>query len=171
MSPGVVQRVVRALRRAEDGLLGALMLALVLIATAQIGRRLLFNDGWVGAETLGRSLVLWIALLGALAATRDGRHVRIDLVQALDWPRLKQLAERLGSALAAVFCAGMAWFGLQLVWLEREGGGELLPGLPLWWSVLVIPLGFGLMALRFVLCVIWPPTPGAVPATAGEGSA
>ena len=55
--------------------------------------------------------------------------------------------------------------------LERDGGGELLPGLPLWWSVLVIPLGFGLMALRFVLCVFWPPTPGPVSATAGEGSA
>lgn len=165
MSLGAVQRVVRTLRRAEDGLLGALMLALVLIATAQIARRLLFNDGWVGAETLGRSLVLWIALLGALAATRDGRHVRIDLVQALGWPPLQVIAERIGSALAAVFCAGMAWFGLQLVWLERDGGGELLPGLPLWWSVLVIPFGFALMALRFVLCTVWPPAPAAV----GEG--
>jgi TRAP-type C4-dicarboxylate transport system permease small subunit len=164
-----MQRAVQTLRRAEDGLLGTLMLALVLIATAQIGRRLLFNDGWVGTETLGRSLVLWIALLGALAATRDGRHVRIDLLQALGRPRLQRLAERFGSALAALFCAGMAWFGLQLVWLERDGGGELLPGLPLWWSVLVIPLGFALMALRFGLCVFWPPTPGPMPTTAGEG--
>lgn len=164
-----MQRAVQTLRRIEDGLLGALMLALVLIATAQIGRRLLFNDGWVGAETLGRSLVLWIALLGALAATRDGRHVRIDLLQTLGRPRLQAAAERIGSALAALFCGGMAWFGLQLVWLERDGGGELLPGLPLWWSVLVIPLGFALMALRFALCVVWPPTTTPALTPVGEG--
>lgn len=156
MSEPLRARAMRALRRIEDGVIGALMLTLVGIAVAQIGRRLLFNDGWIGAEALGRNLVLWVALLGALAATRDGRHVRIDLLQSLPYPRLQAHAARFGNAVAALFCAGMAWFGWQLVVLERDGGGELLPGLPLWWSVLVIPAGFALMALRFLLQVAWP---------------
>jgi TRAP-type C4-dicarboxylate transport system permease small subunit len=154
--PALAARLLRGLRRGEDALLGGLMLLLVGIAVAQIARRLLFQDGWVGAETLARSLVLWVALLGALAATRDDRHVRIDLLQALPYPPLHAVARRLGSALAALFCAGMAWFGWQLVGLERDGGGDLLPGLPLWWSVLVIPAGFTLMALRFGVQTVWP---------------
>ena len=142
---------VRWLRRAEDALLGVLLLSLVLLSSTQILRRALFEDGWIGAEAAGRSLVLWIALLGALAATREGRHVRIDIAEHWLPRRWRELAERCAQAAAALVCAVLAWYGGQLVLLEREFPELVFAGIPGWWISLVIPFGFAMMSLRFAL--------------------
>jgi len=141
----------RWLRRIEDSLLGALLLALVILTSAQILRRTLFQDGWMGIEAAGRGLVLWIALLGALAATREGRHVRIDLAQQWLSGRARAVTDRLAAAIASVFCGILAWYGWQLLLLEREMGEIAFASVPTWWLSLVIPAGFALMALRFLL--------------------
>lgn len=141
----------RWLHRAEDALLGVLLLALVLLSSVQILRRTLFQDGWMGAEASARALVLWVALLGALAAAREGRHVRIDLAEHWLPSRLQGALARTASALAALVCALLGWYGWQLVALEQDMGETTFAGLPAWWVSLVIPLGFGLMALRFAL--------------------
>jgi len=153
-----MRRLADLLWRVEQWLLGGLMLALVVLAVAQIARRLLFQDGWFGVEAVGRSLVLWIALLGALAATRERRHVAIDLWVGSRLPAgLRSGMHRLAHGLAGVFCAAMAWFGWNLLQLEREGAASLVSGIPMWWTVTVIPLGFALMALRFLVAAAGPP--------------
>lgn len=158
------RQALRWLQRAEDSLLGGLLLGLVLLSSAQILRRALFQDGWIGAEAAGRGLVLWIALLGALAATREGRHVRIDLAAQRLSARWRALSERLASAIAGAFCCLLAWFGWQLLLLEREMGEVAFSAVPQWWITLVIPLGFALMALRFLLqSVVGPPSPVQTP--------
>ncbi len=154
----------RGLHRAEDVLLGALLLSLVLLSSAQILRRTLFHDGWIGAESAGRALVLWIALLGALAATRQGRHVRIDLAAKWLPEAWHATTERIASLVASIFCAVFAWFGWQLLLLEHEMGDVAFAGIPAWCLSAVIPAGFALMALRFSLQVIsGPPPPTAEP--------
>lgn len=141
------------LRRAEDGLLGTLLLGLVLLSSAQILRRALFQDGWIGAEAAGRGLVLWIALLGALAATREGRHVRIDLASSWLSARGRAVTDRLAALIACAFCIVFVWFGWQLLLLEREMGEMAFASVPNWWLTWVIPAGFALMAIRFLLQV------------------
>lgn len=147
----MLARSLRWLRRAEDALLGVLLLALVVLSSAQILRRTLFQDGWFGAESAGRSLVLWIALLGALAATREGRHVRIDVAEHWLPEALRGPAARCAQAVAAMVCAVLAWFGAQLVLLEREFPEIAFAGIPGWWISAVIPFGFAMMSLRFAL--------------------
>lgn len=149
------------LHRLEDGLLGGLMLLLAALASVQILRRSLFNDGWMHSDALARSLVLWIALLGALGAVRQHRHVAIDLLPWLRSPSLRRLLHGLGQLFAAGFCVAMASVGHDLYRLEVETGNSLLPGLPMAWVVLPIPLGFLLMAVRFLVAsLLPPPTPG-----------
>nr|WP_282452710.1 TRAP transporter small permease [Lysobacter sp. CAU 1642] len=147
------------MRRAEDALLGGLLLGLVLLSSVQIFRRALFHEGWIGAEAAGRGLVLWIALLGALAATREGRHVRIDLAAHRLGSVAQAVLDRLAAALASAFCAVMGWLGWQLLLLEQEMGEVAFAGVPAWWISAVIPLGFGFMALRFALQVFFGPPP------------
>lgn len=151
--------MLRWLHRAEDALLGLLLLVLVALSSAQILRRTLFQDGWIGAESTARALVLWLALLGALAATRDARHVRIDIAEHWLPARLGGPIARLAAAIAASVCGVLGWYGWQLVLLEQEIGEQTFAGLPGWWVSLVIPFGFALMALRFALqSALGPPT-------------
>jgi TRAP-type C4-dicarboxylate transport system permease small subunit len=159
----------RWLHSAEDALLGVLLLALVLLSSVQILRRTLFQNGWIGAEASARALVLWVALLGALAANREGRHVRIDLVEHWLPARLQGALARTATAVAALVCALLGWYGWQLVMLEQEMSETTFAGLPAWWVSLVIPFGFGLMALRFALqTVLGAPSPASVPEPEGD---
>ncbi|GAB2655739.1 TRAP transporter small permease [Arenimonas aestuarii] len=153
-------RWVRRLHQAEDVLLASLLAALLLLSLAQIGLRLFLDTGLAWAEPAGRAGVLWLALLGALGATRGHRHIAIDALPRVLPPRARRAAWALAQAAAAVLCAGMAWLGWGLVQLEQEAPMPFIAGVPSWVPMLALPVGFGLMALRFVLAATaLPPEP------------
>lgn len=146
----------KALHLAEDLVLMSLLGGLVLLAAAQILMRNLLGAGLPWADPLLRLLVLWLALAGALAATRENKHIRIDLLSRFLPDRFALWTHRLTSAFAAIVCAFLAWHGGRLVWFEYQDGTLAAPGVPAWAAELVIPLGFGLMAMRFALHTLLP---------------
>lgn len=153
-------RWVRRLHQAEDVLLAALLAALLLLSLAQIGLRLFLDTGLAWAEPAGRAGVLWLALLGALGATRGHRHIAIDALPRVLAPAARRVAWAVAQAATAVLCAGLAWLGWGLVQLEREAPMPFIAGVPSWIPMLALPAGFGLMALRFALAAgATPPEP------------
>lgn len=153
-------RWVRRLHQAEDVLLAALLASLLLLSLAQIGLRLFLDTGLGWAEPAGRAGVLWLALLGALGATRGHRHIAIDALPRVLPPPARRVAWAIAQAATAVVCAGMAWLGWGLVQLEREAPMPFIAGVPSWVPMLALPAGFGLMALRFALAAgVAPPEP------------
>lgn len=159
MIPKRLTGPLRALHLAEDLVLVSLLGGLVLLAATQILMRNLFDAGLPWADPLLRLLVLWLALAGALAATRDNKHIRIDLLSRLLTDRLAVWTDRLTCAFTAIVCALLAWHGGRLVWFEYQDGTQVAPGIPAWAAELIIPLGFGLMALRFALHTLLPHAP------------
>ena len=158
----MLTRLLRGLHRAEDLLLAFLLGGLLLLALAQIGLRVFFNSGLEWAEPVGRMGVLWLALLGALGATRARRHIAIDALPRILPPRWHRLAWAIAQLAAAVICAMLAWYGWGMVQLEQEVPGLFVPGIPSWWPMLAFPAGFALMSVRFVLSAFAePPEPGA----------
>lgn len=155
----MVRRWVARLHQAEDVMLAALLGSLLLLSVAQIALRLFFDTGLSWAEPVGRTGVLWLALLGALGATRGRRHIAIDALPRLLPPGPRRLAWLIAQAATAVLCAGMAWLGWGLVQLEREMPLPFVAGIPSWVPMLALPVGFGLMALRFALAAVDTPPP------------
>lgn len=147
------------LHRAEDGLLAALLGALLLLSLAQIGLRVFFDQGLAWAEPLSRAGVLWLALLGALGATRGHRHIAIDALPRVLPPRARRVAWAVAHLGAAACCAYLAWLGAGLVGIEREAPVPFVGAIPSWVPMLALPAGFGLMALRFVLSALAEPPP------------
>ena len=155
-------RLLRALHGAEDGLLAGLLGALLLLSVTQISLRLFFGTGLEWAEPVERVGVLWLALLGALGATRTHRHIAIDALPRLLPPRWQRVAWALTQLATATICAMLAWYGWGMIELEREAPALFVPGIPSWWPMLAFPAGFALMALRFALAAFaQPPEPGA----------
>jgi len=113
------------LHRVENGLLALLLAATMLLACTLIAQRLLFDSGWLGGEAATRTLVLWLAMFGAMAATRDHRHLAIDVLPNLVGPGLRQAMYVLTQLFAALVCAALAWFAWTLVQMEREAPSEL----------------------------------------------
>ncbi len=144
----------RILLRLEDGVLMLLLLSMILLATTQILLRDLLETGLSWADPVLRLLVLWLALLGAMAATRDHNHIRIDLLSRFLPPHIKQVAQRVTDGFAAGICGLLAWHAGRFVLLERADGTLLFSLLPAWMGELILPFGFGVIALRFLLAAV-----------------
>jgi TRAP-type C4-dicarboxylate transport system permease small subunit len=92
----------------------AVTLALLAVVVLGIASRLV-NDPLVWTDELARYLMVWLALLGWIIASRRRAHIRITvLIDRL--PRLLRLAAEIVIQLAlAVFGAVLAWHSLELV--------------------------------------------------------
>lgn len=155
-------RLLRGLHRAEDILLAMLVAALLLLSVTQIGMRMFFDTGLEWAEPVSRVGVLWLAMLGALGATRAHRHIAIDALPRILPPFWRRLTWIISQLATATICALLAWYSWGMIVMEREAPALFVPGIPSWWPMLVLPFGFGLMSLRFALAACGqPPEPGA----------
>jgi TRAP-type C4-dicarboxylate transport system permease small subunit len=144
-------RFKRLVGHVEDGLLVALLGSMILLATAQILLRNLWDTGLIWADPSLRIAVLWIALLGAMAATRDNNHIRIDLLTRFLPPRARRWALLITDLFSSLVCGLLAWHGGRFVYFEWQDGNSLFSSVPAWACELIIPLAFGIMALRFLL--------------------
>lgn len=141
----------RLCERLEEGLLVVLMGGMVLIAFAQIVLRNLFAYTLDWADPLVQQLLLWTALLGALVATRQRRHIHVDLLLRLAPPPLRVALEILGAGFSAFVCGLLTWVAVQFLQGEAQAGTTGVFSLPTWKLQLIFPLTFGLMTLRFGL--------------------
>jgi len=145
---GEKTRAVAAIHRAEDILLAFLLGSLVLLAPLQIVLRNVFDAGWIWADSLLRVLVLWIALLGALAASRHDKQIAVDVVSKFLSPRKKAIVGILTGLFTTLVCSVVAYHSWLFVAGEREFGSKAFGDVPAWLCQSVIPFAFAMIAVR-----------------------
>ena len=146
-------RGVRGLHRTEDALLALLLTGMILLAVLQIALRHGFDAGISWGDPLLRVLVLWLGLLGALAATREGHHINIDVISRLLPARGQAAVDAVTSLFAGTVSATVAYHATRFVASEFRFGSVAFAGIPAWALEAVVPFAFGLIALRFLLRV------------------
>ena len=161
-----LQRGLLLLHRLEDWLLALLLGAMVLLAAAQILLRNLFDWNFSWGDPFTRQLVLWVGLLGALAASRDNRHITVDLLAQMLKGRVKASVNAITGLFTAGVCVVIAWHAARLVGVEMDSHTRGLWNLPLWLFQIIMPLGFGLIGLRYLLLA----TREALQALRGDGT-
>jgi TRAP-type C4-dicarboxylate transport system permease small subunit len=147
------QRAVRWVQRIENALLALLVLALVLLAGAQIILRDFFDTGLTWADPLMRSLVLWTGMLGALAAVRDDKHIALDVLHRFLSPKAQRVARVVTLGFAAVVCAVVAYYCYEMLAIDLAESTQAgaVSKVPAWLPESILPVAFGLMALRFAI--------------------
>ena len=147
----VLGRLERLGRWAEDAVLVLILTAMIALATAQIVLRNWFDVGFIWGDEMLRMLVLWLAVAGAVAASRGDKHIHIDLLNRY-LPDRAAIAVKLVVHLFTATVAGvMAWHSLAFVRTSWEFGDVLLGSVPAWIPQAVLPLGFALIAWRYAL--------------------
>ena len=149
--PRWLERADRIGRWTENALLMLLLAALIGLAGLQILLRNVFSAGISWADGGVRLIVLWLAVIGAVAAARDHRHLAINLATRWLPKSWHGRVDALASGFAAVISALLAWYALSFVMDSRSFGDILLGGLPAWMLQAVMPVGFALIAYRFAL--------------------
>ena len=110
-----------------------------------------FSIGFPWGDGLTRLAVLWLGLLGALAASRDGRHITMGAVARWLPPRLRVVAGVCADWFGAAVSAALAWYSWAFVSDSREFGDTLLGDVPAWWLQSIMPVAFALMAWQFLV--------------------
>ena len=146
-----LKRVARWSKRVEDSLLVLLLTAMILIGGWQIFMRNVVGVSLSWADESQRLLLLWLTLLGAVAASRDRKQLRIDLASRYLRGLPRHALEAISDLLTAVVSGIIGWYSLLFV-RESYAYGDLLAGvLPAWMIQSVLPLAFFLMAWRHLL--------------------
>lgn len=152
-----VASVLGVLDKIEDWFLVILLAVMVLLAVAQIFYRNVFGIGLVWADPLLRVMVLWVALAGAVIATRTDNHIRIDFFTRYISKRFNTHVNRLAYAFSIAVCSLIAWHATRFVISEYQYGTIALLNIPSWVTASIIPIGFALMAFRYLVLFIFPP--------------
>lgn len=150
----VLRSLDRVLYKIEYGFLVAALGAMVLLAFTQVMLRNVFGTGLVWADTIIRHLVLWVGFIGAALATSEQRHISIDALTKFLSPRIKHIVSVFTGLFALVVClflAAAAWTYLED---ERAHGGELVLSIPTWVAQVIIPAGYVLIAVHFLVKVV-----------------
>ncbi|MDN3650304.1 TRAP transporter small permease [Reinekea marina] len=135
----------------EKGLLVAILLCMILLAVLQIVLRNVFGTSLFWIDPFNRLLVLWLAVLGAMVATKEGEHIAIDALKHY-WTGAKLWAiTKLALLFASLVSALMAYHSARFVYDEYVYETQTFSELPAWPFELIMPVGFSIMALRFTI--------------------
>ncbi len=149
--PPALARLVKIVTWAENALLIAMLAAMVLLAATQILLRNFLDMSIFGADQLLRLLVLWVAFLGAVAASREGKHIHVDAIARWLPGRVNAGVGALTDLFTLVVCLLLAWQALRFMQSARDSGEMALGLLPVWVAETILPLAFTLIALRYAL--------------------
>jgi TRAP-type C4-dicarboxylate transport system permease small subunit len=99
-------------------------------------------------------LVLWLTLVGSMVAGRTRNHISIDVVTRYLSPMGKRIAGFLVNLFTAVVCSLLAYHSAGLVRMEYEFGTQALAGYPAWIFQIIMPIGFGILGLRYLISAL-----------------
>lgn len=139
--------------RLEDALLVLILMGMVILSFTQILLRNIFATGLVWIDPLVRQMLLWVTLTGAMVAARRHKHITVDAISRyLPQGRIKSAAGFICDTFAMIICALLTYSTFRVFHMEYQDplGGNIIHGLPLWASLLTMPVAFGVMTLRFL---------------------
>jgi C4-dicarboxylate transporter DctQ subunit len=131
-----------------------LLSVMIAMAFGQLVLRNIFHSSLEWGDIFLRHLVLWVGFLGAVIATGQGRHLKIEFIRKVIGERLRKIFFIITNLFAAVVCWYLLKAAMAFVQNEMEAQSILLLNLPTWYFVVIIPIGYGIIAFRFLVSVI-----------------
>ncbi len=141
--------LVRVLRGAENLLLALPLFALVALPLIETVLRR-FHGGISGSTAFVQHCTLIIGMVGGAVAARDGQLLSFSTLAGVFKGRVKAAAQIISGAVAAAISALLCVAAVQFVLTEKSAGSHLSYGIPTWGVELVLPAGFGLIAVRLL---------------------
>ena len=147
-------RLEKAGEALETIMLVSLLTTMMLVAVGQIIMREGFGTGFGWADELVRLMVLWLALVGSVAACRENRHIRIDALSHVLPDSAVDLIRIIVDVFAAVVCGVIAFQAWRYLQIEIEFEDKVLVDTPAWLAHSIMPIAFALIAYRFLIAAL-----------------
>jgi C4-dicarboxylate transporter, DctM subunit len=143
--------VIRALLvNAENRIASLALGGIMIIPLAEIASRKFLGTAIPGSSAYASVLTLWLGMLGAAIAAREGKLLTLATGEFLPKGRISAVALVLAGAGGAMISTILMMGAIVLVRSDREAGEIIAISFPKWIADLALPIGFGLIALRLV---------------------
>ncbi len=146
----VVSGALRIFHGGENLLVALPLTAMAAIPIAEAILRAGLGVGIPGSGTIVQHLTLFVAMLGAVVAAREGRLLSLSTGVTLLPPRFRAAARAFSGGVAAAMSLLLGLAGWQLVALEREAGNSLVGPIPVWAAQAILPIAFAAIGLRLL---------------------
>lgn len=137
-------------RLAENTLASLALIGVMALPLGEMIARSAFGTGIPGSAPFASTLTLWVGMLGAAIAAREGKLLTLATGEFLPEGRPAAVAHIIAGAMGAMVATILALGGVAFISSERAAGDVIALGLPVWVAALVFPFAFGLIALRLV---------------------
>lgn len=138
--------IVAVVTAIEEGIPSILLAATVVLLSADVAARYIFNSPIPGAGSIAMLCFVWITYISAGAIARRGRHIVIDVLMSRFPPRLQAATQLLVQLLVLAVIGYVLYFAIDALLHTRF---VEVPGLGLNRGVFTaaIVVGFALMAI------------------------
>jgi C4-dicarboxylate transporter, DctM subunit len=123
---------------------------MMLLPVTEIVLRSVFHTGINGSSAIVQHLTLIVGMFGGALAAREGRLLALSPAQTLLKGRAKFAARIFSNGFAAAITFFLCVASVLYVQDVKPLGKILVYGIPVWVIQLVLPIGFGLVALRLI---------------------
>lgn len=141
----------RCINTLENIVLSVILVAMIVLACTQIFLRTFLSSGLLWADPVLRYLVLWSGLLGAVAATGQGKHIALDIFSRKIPETLAPWFSLVTHIFSCLVSVGLTWSGILFIQGELEFGSAGPLSQPLWFWNSIFPLAFCLIAIKYLL--------------------
>jgi C4-dicarboxylate transporter DctQ subunit len=154
------QRLLRGADRLEEAFMSVALAFMTLLTFAQVVLRYGFGTGFVWSLEVTTYVFAWLVLIGMSYGVRKEAHIAVDLLTSRLSPRSARIVAAVALACGLGYCALMIYGSvLFLDRLTTLGNNARDIPLPRWVLTGIMPIAFGMLALRLVQAarpVLWP---------------
>jgi C4-dicarboxylate transporter DctQ subunit len=161
MSASLAQRVLKAADRLEETLMIVALTFMTVLTVVQVALRYGFGTGFTWSLEATTYTFAWLVLIGMSYGVRTEAHIAVDLLTSRLAPAAARAVAVVALLCGLAYCALMIYGSSQFVERLMTLGTDArdIPA-PRWVLTGIMPIAFGLLALRLVQAarpVLWPP--------------
>ena len=153
--PGVLGVIDLTIAKIEAVFMALGVLLMALNTVANVVSRYVFAESLYFSEELNQILIIVITFAGISYAARHGRHIRMSAIYDQLPPPMRKSLMVVIALVTAVLMFGLCFyaFGYLQTQLSR---GRVLPSLqiPIWWTLIWLPIGFFMTGVQYLLTAI-----------------
>ena len=143
-----LDHITRRLKWGENTLAIVIFSAMTILPCFESISRVLSINSIPASQILVQHFTLWIGLLGAVLAARQNKLLALTREPLFQREKEIHLGRWLAKVTTFLVLVSLTWGSWELVKVEMEYPIDIAPNIPRWFAQIIMPLGFGLMAIQ-----------------------
>ena len=136
------------LKRGEDTLAFIIFVTMTLLPAFETLTRIFNTNSIPASQVLVQHFTLWIGFIGAVLATRQNKLLALTKSSLFDQAEKIHFGKWIAKVITFLVLVALTWGSWELLKVEFQYPIDIAPYIPRWFAQIIMPLGFGLMALQ-----------------------